>query len=206
MAIPDNLTKCVISGTLAGGKEIWNSAFWISGFTSGTFPSGGFLPGTVPTPWTDWFNAIVNLNAASMTILGVDGYFYQGGVAVKHEHSDVSYVGVGSTALPPQSAIVMTLRTALATRSGRGRMYLPITKTTAVDANGAGSSSLVNTLVDKTAALMSFWNVSPNNAVVVSQTNSSSSVITSVDADVIVDTQRRRRNNLTATRHSHSAA
>jgi hypothetical protein len=204
MSIPDGLAKYVISGTMATGKEIFACSFWVSGWVEADFPTDTVWTGTIPTNWSDFLTAIGSVNSSAVVVTAVDGYYYSGGAAVKHAHSDVSYSGTGTPGLPSQSAIVLTTRTPLATRSGRGRIYIPVTKYTVLDGDGMLLATNRDNLVDKFAALLTFWNSGGLHPVVVSQTTSSTQQITSVDADRVIDTQRRRRSKLTTTRHAHS--
>lgn len=71
-----------------------------------------------------------------------------------------------------------------------------------MDANGLFTTTVVNPAVDNLALLLAVYQLDPLNPVVVSQTNSTSYPLVSVDADLVPDIQRRRANQLTSTRHS----
>jgi hypothetical protein len=102
---------------------------------------------------------------------------------------------------------VLTLRTANATRSGRGRIYLPFVAQTLVAATGMLPSTNVNNLVDTFALWISEQiTLGTNVPVVVSQSQSVVRTIVAVDADLVPDTQRRRRNKLTSARHTHTVS
>lgn len=202
--IPDGYARVVLSGSLANGAENFAFGYWIGPYEQQPTWSGPDLDIlTASAEWTALMSQIQVFLAAGDSITSVDGYYYQGNEAIQHAHKTISVVGAATTAIMPcQIAVVMTLRTALATRSGRGRMFIPVgslglSQTTRLPASPAN----INTLVDKWAALFSA--TPPGvNAVVVSQTHGLATPITSVDADIIPDTQRRRRNRLIATRHS----
>jgi hypothetical protein len=204
MGIPTNMTRIVFSGTLGGGSEIFNTAFYQSGYTSGSFPTDATLSAAVATtPWTDLSTAATAFMPASSTFLAVDAYFIVGGIAVKHAHAAYVHAGVGTTTHPVQCCVVTSLRTAVSTRAARGRMYWPATGG-GLTSNGLLATSNTDALVDKLAALFTVLAAASTPAVVVSQTNTTFNQITSVDADYIPDTQRRRRNKLVSTRHSHT--
>jgi hypothetical protein len=157
-----------------------------------------------------------NFRTQLLSVLGsvdnydrLDSYRYSGGVAVEHHSVDFSHPGTGSAAvrLPTQNCCVLTLRTANATRSGRGRIYLPFVAQTLVAATGMLPSTNVNALVDTFALWISEQiTLGTNVPVVVSQSQSVVRTIVAVDADLVPDTQRRRRNKLTSARHTHTVS
>lgn len=207
MAIPDGITKLTISGTLAGGAENFAFSLYLNGYAAPPL-SGYFDPATLDssTSFAAFRDKVLSLNRPDMVITAYDAYYYQGGVAISHLHATVSHPGLtNGTAMPLQLACVLTLRTALATRSGRGRIYLPMTAGVIATPSYLFSSAGINQAVDALATWFTFIKAVPGlSAVVVSQTHSSSTAITSVDADTVPDTQRRRVNKLSAPRHSAS--
>jgi hypothetical protein len=203
MAIPNGVTRYVVSGTLASG-EIWQCAFYVDGWDPATFPTDATLA-TLPTtpPWDTFLADMSFLLAPADAITAVDLYFITGGVAVKHAHVGFNMPGIGTARHPTQCSVVLTERTALATRSGRGRIYVPATGIVITD-NGLMTAGPVNALVDGFASVLTELSTDPLTAVVVSQTLGVATPITSVDADLVPDTQRRRVNKLHSTRHSHT--
>lgn len=202
--IPDGYARVVVSGKIANGAENFAFGYWIGPYEEQPVWSGPDLDVLVASSqWTDLMNQIQVFLAAGDSLTDINAYYYQGNEAVQTSHKTIAVVGAATTAIMPcQIAVVMTLRTALATRSGRGRMFIPVgslglNQLTRLPASPAN----INTLVDKWAALFSA--TPPGvNAVVVSQTHGVATPITSVDADIIPDTQRRRRNRLVAARHT----
>jgi hypothetical protein len=174
----------------------------MTGYTLGTAPDDSTISaGILTTPWTTWFNSLKTLMGNSDSITGLDSYFYQGGVAVRHGHGSMAIAGSSALQHPKQSCCVMTLRTALATRSGRGRMYLPATGAP-MAGTGLMTSATIDAVVDATGAMFSAITDATIKVVVLSQKTGITTPVVAVDADYVPDTQRRRRNKLVSSRHT----
>lgn len=116
--------------------------------------------------------------------------------------SPSSLVGTNAgESLPFQCAPVVSLRTALATRAGRGRFYAP---SLAVDQVAAGKMvSLAQTgLLNGGVAMVQALTAAGLTTVLYSRTTHNTQEVTSVDVGDVIDTQRRRRNKLTEARVS----
>jgi hypothetical protein len=206
MAVPDGMTKLVVSGTLAGGTEKFAFSLWHSGYNAPGTTGGIDL--TLLEADAVWQAFITNLEVLMTTgdsITQYDAYWYQGGVATAHSQLAVTHAGTGAAnGAPCQIALVLTLRTALATRSGRGRIYLPTRNIITVGSSGHLSSAAnLNTVCDKLRDYCrSVATGGIVHVVVVSQTHSFTNPVTSISADDIPDTQRRRRNKLVGTVHT----
>lgn len=97
--------------------------------------------------------------------------------------------------LPPRVAMVTGLRTALPTRSGRGRMYWPAPTDSFLTTSGL--------LLSTTAtAVAGFWATELGNMattsppVILHRASMDTTPITSVTVGVVLDTQRRRTNKV----------
>lgn len=205
MGIPDGVTKLTVSGTLAGGVERFAFSLYFTGYPG--YPAAGYFDANglnASTSWVAFRDKVLQLNRPDMVITAYDVYYYQGGVAVSHQTAVVNHVGLtNGTAMPLQQACVMTLRSALSTRSGRGRIYLPATAAALTTATYLFVATPVNQCVTALATWFTFIkSVSPLAAVVVSQTHGNTQPIVSVDANLVPDTQRRRANKLTSARFS----
>lgn len=106
--------------------------------------------------------------------------------------------------LPPQCSVVMSLRTASAGRSGRGRFYLPGLGTSQVSSTGrlisterAGFVDPFKTYVDAVQTAL----VDGHLAVYSKKLGDNTDVV-KVDMGDVIDTQRRRRNKLSESRYS----
>jgi hypothetical protein len=109
---------------------------------------------------------------------------------------DVSLPGVDAgEMLPFQCAVSVSWRTAVATRAGRGRMYLPPLAGTVLD-TGRVSAAAVGDIV---GAVEAFWNSLNGDGlapVLFGRTTFTQTPITGADVGDVIDTQRRRRNKL----------
>ena len=205
MPIPNGVTRVVFSGTLANGLEKWAFGLWWFRPSGIAFDFSTGEP--TATSYLAFRSAFLNVMRPEDSFTDLDSYLYSGGAATQHTHATVSHPGTSSAAtLPCQCSIAITLRTALATRSGRGRIYVPYDGASVSTTTRTGDSTKIDTLVDALADY--YTNVIAVSVgtipVVVSQTLASYNQITSVDADYVIDTQRRRRNKLTSARHSNA--
>jgi len=205
MAIPAGSQKFVISGTLGGG-EVFQTAFWSTFSDISNVTDANLALMAAGAPFVGLMNAAKLLMNTSSSYTALDSYAYAGGTAAAaHAHATLAVVGTGASNHPNQCAHVVTLRTATAGRRGRGRMYFP-----ANGSNHSGASGLINGaqsdgLVDALGVLFQSLSSAGAPAVVVSQTGGTRATVTSVDADYVPDTQRRRSNKLHSIRHSHAA-
>jgi hypothetical protein len=129
----------------------------------------------------------------------------------------ITPIAGGSTSetnsLPYEVSPCVTLRTALSTRRGRGRFYLPPPMRQAVVGNGlwgsiiaaSGSGSIVYSVGE---AMDNFESTSGGEVVVISKVTGSviTNRVTRVEVGNIPDAQRRRRNRQVETRYSYTMA
>lgn len=116
-------------------------------------------------------------------------------------------IGASSTAaLPPQASIVASWVTAVAGRHGKGRVYLPAPTTAVLTTDGGLLTSTVQTgIATSTAALVADLAYSGVGAdsyadmIVTGAPWIRYSKVSAVRVGQVVDTQRRRRNQLTET-------
>lgn len=99
---------------------------------------------------------------------------------------------ITGNALPYQVAVVVSLQTVLATRSGRGRFYLPPPDVSMVTAGKLSTTALTN-LQTGLNALFSSLNGNNLNPVVRNRTTHTSTTVTAGRVGNVFDTQRRRR-------------
>lgn len=204
MPIPDGLTRVVYSGGLCTNTERWAFSLWFKrddGTIALDFSAGEPTAAT----YTAWRAAFLALMRPEDSFTQLDSYLYAGGAAVQHTQATFNRPGTGTLAVQPaQIACVMTLRTALANRSGRGRIYVPARAMQLSTTTGLAIATAPNNCADALAAYLTDLHTlsAQTHPVVASPTTSSSHTITSVDVDLVPDTQRRRRNKLVSTRHS----
>ena len=117
--------------------------------------------------------------------------------------SNVDIAGTStSNALPADVAIVVSLRSPVANRTGRGRFYLPQPTTDALTAVGRLDETAQSTIVDALTAAWTQANAAGENPVIYSRTQRATREITSFNVGDLFDTQRRRENALTENRVS----
>ena len=107
-----------------------------------------------------------------------------------------------ANALPADVAIVVSLRSPVANRTGRGRFYLPQPTTNALTAVGRLDETAQSTIVDALLAAWTQANAAGENPVIYSRTQRATREINSFNVGDLFDTQRRRENALTENRVS----
>ena len=103
-------------------------------------------------------------------------------------------------ALPADVALVVSLRTLLANRRGRGRFYLPQPAVSQVTTTGRVLPDLIADLGTSLSGAWSAYNTASDRPVVYSRTGLITTNVTSFDVGDLFDTQRRRENKLAETR------
>lgn len=112
-------------------------------------------------------------------------------------------VGVAAgSALPADVALVISLRTALANRRGRGRFYLPQPAASQVTTAGRVLADFITDLGASLTAAWGGYNTASDFPVVYSRASRNFTPITSFDIGNLYDTQRRRENKVTEARTS----
>jgi len=198
MPIPANVVHTVVSGSSAGVEEFafgwWNAAT--------EAPTDVDLDSS--TPFAAFRTSLLAAMTSDQIITAYDAYWYNGSGLAAHVHKSVTHPGTDTTGmLPLQVACVLSLRTATLSRQGRGRIYLPTSGASMMSGSlHQFASAKVDDLVDKFAAYQDAQLIAGNGPQVVSRVASAMHAVTSIDADYIPDTQRRRRNKLSSTRHS----
>lgn len=203
MTIPAGVNRIVISGHLST-NEIFATSFWTQGNVPVSQSAANVFAANVATLFgVRPLGQLKFMMASDSGYDTVKTYHYPtGGPAATYlgQAAIASGTGAGTgTTLPLQGAIVASLRTQLAGRSHRGRMYFPVVAETL--ANHQLASARVNTLAPDVAGF--FSDVKANGSVgipvIVSQVGGGSyTPITSVIVDSRLDVQRRRANKQVA--------
>jgi hypothetical protein len=201
MGIPAGSTKRVLTWSLPGGDKA-QVAYWSDGGVAGNATDVAAGLEVASALFTTWIGTIKPLWSSTTVLSGFDIYLYSGGTAAaEHGHADLNIIGTGGQNHPNQCACVLTLKTATASRRGRGRMYIPANGV--VVGTGVMAAGIVDAAVNGTASYFTGRNaLGGGHIVVVSQTGNVVNNVTSVSADYVPDTQRRRVNKLTSTRHT----
>ena len=103
-------------------------------------------------------------------------------------------------AMPGDVAIVVSLRTSLANRRGRGRFYLPQPAASTLTATGKLAAASITALINALGAAWSVYNAGGHTPVVYSRASRSTQEVTTFNVGDLYDTQRRRENDITETR------
>lgn len=103
------------------------------------------------------------------------------------------------TMLPHSTALAVSLRTTLATRSGRGRFYLPPPDTDSC-LSGRATTSLVNAVVAGVSAAFDTLLGGGYNPVIWHRATLTWTDVNRIDVGDVFDDQRRRRNKLVEVR------
>lgn len=135
------------------------------------------------------------LTAIRINAVQADGKVVNG-ANMAYLQTPIAGQATGSSQLPPQIAVVMSLRTGARGAGGRGRMYLPLTGSGLNDRGRIGSVP-ATTLVASGKAFLEALHVAGPLPVVANEKANTYSAITGVQIGNIFDTQRRRRNSLT---------
>lgn len=200
--------KVSINGRAAGGEE-WSTGFWCVYVDTDT-PTSSQL-NTFAGDVLDAFGGVWAVELASQTSGAIVPescrvHFYPAGSLVSTvtgEDTGTIAAGTSTVTHPYQVGLVCSLRTALATRRGRGRMYLPLTGIPLSAGTGQYNGDEIPTIAD---AMQAFFNAvnnltvggSPVGVVVASHADGLVQPVTHIIIDSIPDVQRRRANQLAA--------
>lgn len=203
MPIPAEVYRVVASGSLAGG-EIWSTGLWVQGHTPATQADADsaaelwmaqLVSTTDPAPFLlmaeNWWST-------QTTLERVTTYCYPAGgphAAFIGSYDQLTTGQQGSQTKPNQVALVTSLRTGIAGRRSRGRMYVPLTGGP-LGADGQVPTAGAQAIADSWGTFLGDWNASGDNGtvVVVSASATQAYPITQVVVDTRPDIQRRRAN------------
>lgn len=158
----------------------WINTFWVGGYDAFVVPDV----------------QVTAVNTREITV--------SDGGQVRLRESAVSLVGASTGAtLGADVAIVVSLRTDLANRRGRGRFYLPQPADNTISIEGRVAASAVTGII---SALTAAWNGSSatQTPVVYSRTGRQTNEVVTFNIGDLLDTQRRRENKLVESRTSAS--
>ena len=181
-----------VSGTSPG--ESWSFGLYTSGSGTLTSAQATWLA-SFDDFWTGNFDAVVtaDISAIELTTASVEE---STGGQISRLGDDVTLPGVATGEMIPfQCATCVTLTTALATRGGRGRFYLPPLAVSTLDA-GRVSTGAVATIVGAAGALWAGLDTGGLELVLYSRTTKATTTVTGGNVGNVIDTQRRRRNKL----------
>lgn len=202
--------KIVHSGTIVGGEE-WSTSYSMATPGIALSPTQGQLDLLTSTARADfatraganggtagslYFSAGVSFVTTRGYSIGADGK-----ATLQSEVSGTATASTTALALPPQCSLVVSLRTGLPGRARRGRMYLPSLGIPLAGGNtGRYSTGAVTSTMESIRDHFEAMNaVLEYKVCVASNAETENFIVTSVQADNVVDTQRRRRDSQVGT-------
>lgn len=115
---------------------------------------------------------------------------------VAQANSAVSYKGTGAgNPIDPRSCVVTGLRTALPTRSGRGRMYWPAVQDSSLSPTGLILSSVATAIANGWSSALNTM-ATTSQPVIYHPLTRTTTAVTSVTVGQVLGTQRRRTNKI----------
>jgi hypothetical protein len=172
--------------TAHNAAVLWNAALW-NGATAGN----GYKDHTTAD--------VSMLRVITAEITPSTGY------QTVRKDSDQVIAGVAAgNACPADVALVISLRTTLARRAGRGRFYLPQPAASQLTSTGRVLPDLIGDLIGALSAAWAAYNTATDRPVLYSRTAHTIRNLVSFDIGDLFDTQRRRENKLTEVRSSAS--
>lgn len=194
-------------GSVGTGSEIWRNTLMVQSASSTIDDITTAAAAAITLAWQGGAGVPTSLDglyapATTVDTLIVDQLAPGTGKNTAQRVGTLDIPGAAAdTQLPPQLAIVVSHRTTVPTRAGRGRVYLPATVLgTCVD----GELTTTNTAVISNCMvhLHRTINAGGNTTVVYHRSTDSADAIVSVDVGTIFDTQFRRRDKLIEVRSS----
>jgi hypothetical protein len=214
MPINQPLIKSVLSGTI-GGTQTWSVGLWVTTGIEVTKTQADLnsinnsIGGLFGTHTGDY---VTPLFGSSTAVTGCTSYWWPPNATesalVSTPHA-ITGTGTGSS-MPSLLAVVVSLRSSLPGRSGRGRNYLPLTKITAMDATGQISATVCSNLATAWALLIHQIGAlhtplgEPIIPVVTSFTTGGIEDITSVVVNSLADVQHRREDHIAMSTNAHA--
>lgn len=209
MAIAGPYNRVTISGDLPGG-EVWSTSCNYASITGGG--SGGQGGVSVLQSWSDAIAAFFDPTLPNWIDQSFGGFTSITRVRCEFRDIDDGLIEAAETSIdgpfpaqpstkPNQVAVVSTLMTERAGRSYKGRMYWPALGAGMVAGTGRLDASIRDLIASGVASLLSdIADENPGAAVLVpvvlSRTKREVTPVTAVRVGDVLDTQRRRRDEL----------
>ena len=161
---------------------VWNQTLW-NGATAGN-------------GYKDHVTADVAMN----TVITSEITLATGRQTLRRENGQLIAGVAAANALPADCALVVSLRSALATRSGRGRFYLPQPAASNLTSDGRATADLVTDLIAALSAAWAGYNTGVDRPVIYSPTFRVVRPLVTFNIGDLFDTQRRRENKVAEVR------
>lgn len=207
--LPVDSLRVVFSGFVVTGQS-WSCSLWFRTIAAGLMTqtelntANGDLGDAAVGSWATLASA---LWPSSTTLTKCTTYVYPNNTVTASKVSTphtLAAAGSTTTTMPPQCAVVASLRSEVPGRSGRGRIYIPYTLA-GLASDGQIASTKVDNVANAVAAMIGDMNALslPGGLTpvccVASFTKQEQPTVVSVVVDSIVDTQRRREGSMVAT-------
>jgi hypothetical protein len=193
------LFKSTLGGTTPDGR--WSFSIWTTNTGDDAAAALSKFQDAVEAMWVDGLDAFI-ATAVTYDSQSVVTINQATGQQIARADGIVSNPGVATAGtLPPQISLAVTLRTALATRAGRGRIYLPPFSLDEVAAGrlGATTQGLALTAVKGMFDTMISDGHTP---VLYGRSSHATTPVTQLALGDVYDTQRRRRDSYVESRVS----
>lgn len=176
------------------------------------------LANTLRTSWASGIGSIIGPHATLTKIrvarVGSDGHVLRdaSGAYVQGDSTGAAVSGAGTLVSPPQVACVVTLHSTVPGITGRGRIYLPAPQYGTLGTDGRMGTTAQGQIAANIAGILNAWNTnmsaySTGSRLVVASGGSvkralapSLNYVTRISVGRVLDTQRRRRRNLSEER------
>lgn len=204
------LTQNVIQWSLPNG-DIAQTSVWVDygGSPTAAQALARFQTNVIDTMWPSgaggikaYFNSTTVLSQVQTRIIDGTNGRVQSVASASYSRSGTG----GGIPLPAEVSIVVSLRTARAGASYRGRLYLPAPQTSIVLSTGNIDSTAVSTIATQIANAFIAMNADVTytsaGVLVRSRLHNTTEDVTSVDVGNVFDAQRRRRNSTGESRTS----
>lgn len=219
MSIDVPTLRVVHSGLVAPGQT-WSTSHWIAPLLIDGHPTPsdlGSIAAATATAAKTWFDHVANNWGANTTANKSTCYFYAAGSSGATAMGEYAWPtptpGGGSAGFTPlTTSMVVSERTAVPGRSGRGRMYVPY-NSGGIGSNGHFSSGNVDAMAGWAKAYMdtmnsvdlSSYGFTNQRCCVASHTKGHIYDITTLVVDDVPDNQSRRKDKVSSA-HTASVA
>jgi hypothetical protein len=177
------------AGTVAGAAAAWHTALGL--LWNGVAPPTDSIKQNIPTTSSITSSSATEIDALTGKNLGQ---------VITAE----ALVGTDATGpVPPQCCVVVSLRTAVFNKSGRGRFYLPAISTDKLTA-GRITGTVVTQIVTASQKMIQSLNGAGYTVCVYHRGPRTHDNVVTINVGDVMDTQRRRRDKLVEVRTSLS--
>lgn len=216
--------KVTFGGRIYGDQDIWNCGLTVGAenfdFKWSTIDPSDMGTGTIATAIKSWFarqdtgiGPDAKLEWVKFAIIGTDGKYATGGDGYEYNET-LDFAGIsgggspyGSLPVAPQLTVALTMETNVRRGAGRfGRIYPPLTgnpSSIGLDSFPVAKAQSFKTLISEiNEEFSTIFDLNEYGVIVASNVGEGKNArVTSVKVGQVIDTQRRRRNNIPENYH-----